>query len=122
MTRRWRSAPAVFFGSRRGRRRAVPHNRTPRLPLALRRVLARRPTLVPVLYAAGGIACGAGMLALDARVSDDQLPSWLLLNASSANAVVSGFGATLLFVVSVVYLVRISAVQLNAEPFSARVV
>ncbi len=62
------------------------------------------------------------MLAVDSWTRGDQLPSWVRLNATSASAVVSGFGATLLFVVSVVYLVRISAVQLNAEPFSARVV
>lgn len=94
----------------------------PRLSVSTGRSLALRPMLVPVLYAFAGVVTGAAMLALDAWVRDDQLPSWVRLNAQSANAVVSGFGATLLFVVSVVYLVRISAVQLNAEPFSARVV
>lgn len=88
----------------------------------MQRALERHPTLVPVLYAVGGVVCGAAMLGLDSWVSESALPSWLRLNAQSANAVASGFGATLLFVVSVVYLVRISAVQLNAEPFSARVV
>jgi uncharacterized membrane protein len=63
----------------------------------------------------------AGTLALDRWLGPDRTPSWLHVGTSVAQALTTGFGTSLLFVISVVFMVRIYALQMSAEPLSARV-
>jgi uncharacterized membrane protein len=73
------------------------------------------------MYAAGGAALAAGTLALDRWLGPDGTPSWMHVGTSVAQALTTGFGSSLLFVISVVFMVRMWAVQMSAEPLSARV-
>ncbi|WP_324273189.1 DUF2254 family protein [Blastococcus brunescens] len=77
--------------------------------------------VVALLYVAGGAALAAGSLALDRWLGPDGTPSWLQVGTSVAQALTTGFGSSLLFVISVVFMVRMWAVQMSAEPLSARV-
>ncbi|MCZ2860290.1 DUF2254 family protein [Blastococcus sp. VKM Ac-2987] len=74
-----------------------------------------------LLYVAGGAALAAGTLTLDRWLGPDGTPSWLHVGTSVAQALTTGFGSSLLFVISVVFMVRIYALQMSAEPLSARV-
>ncbi|MGY1780708.1 DUF2254 family protein, partial [Geodermatophilus sp. SYSU D01036] len=74
-----------------------------------------------LLYVAGGAALAAGTLTLDRSLGPDRTPSWLHVGTSVAQALTTGFGTSLLFVISVVFMVRIYALQMSAEPLSARV-
>jgi uncharacterized membrane protein len=77
--------------------------------------------VVALLYVAGGAALAAGTLALDRWLGPDRTPSWLHVGTSVAQSLTSGFSTSLLFVISVVFMVRMSALQMSAEPLSARV-
>lgn len=79
-----------------------------------------RPLPVPLLYVGGGVLLAIVTLAID-RSLGDAVPGWLRVGHQTALSLVTGFGSGLLFVVSVVFMVRIYAVQMSAEPFSARV-
>ncbi|MGY1725450.1 DUF2254 family protein [Geodermatophilus sp. SYSU D01062] len=74
-----------------------------------------------LLYAAGGAALAAGTLALDRWLGPDRTPSWLHVSTSVAQALTTGFATSLLFVISVVFMVRMYALDMSAEPLSARV-
>jgi uncharacterized membrane protein len=92
---------------------AVPTRATGTRPLD-------RPLPVPLLYVGAGVLLAIVTLAIDRSVGD-AVPGWLRLGHQTALSLVTGFGSGLLFVVSVVFMVRIYAVQMSAEPFSARV-
>jgi uncharacterized membrane protein len=79
------------------------------------------PVVVALLYAAGGAALAAGTLALDRWLGPNRTPSWLQVGTSMAQALTTGIGTSLLFVISVVFMVRMYALQMSAEPLSARV-
>jgi hypothetical protein len=79
-----------------------------------------RPLPVPLLYVGAGVILAIVTLAID-RSLGDAVPGWLRVGHQTALSLVAGFGSGLLFVVSVVFMVRIYAVQMSAEPFSARV-
>jgi uncharacterized membrane protein len=92
---------------------AVPTRATGTRPLD-------RPLPVPLLYVGAGVLLAIVTLAIDRSIGD-AVPGWLRLGHQTALSLVTGFGSGLLFVVSVVFMVRIYAVQMSAEPFSARV-
>ncbi|MBW0108605.1 DUF2254 domain-containing protein [Pseudonocardia sp. KRD-182] len=83
--------------------------------------LTDHPVVLALLYVAAGAALAAGSLALDRWLGPDRTPSWLHVDPSVAQALTTGFGSSLLFVISVVFMVRMWAVQMSAEPLSARV-
>ena len=75
---------------------------------------------VALLYAAGGAALAAGTPALDRWLGAERTPSWLHVGTSVAQALTTVFGTSLLFVISVVSMVRMWPAQLSAEPLSTR--
>lgn len=79
------------------------------------------PVVLALLYAAVGAVAAAGTLAFDRWLGPGRTPSWLEVDSSVAQALTTGFGSSLLFVISVVFMVRMWAVQMSAEPLSARV-
>lgn len=95
-----------------------------RLALAVRRGLARagaHPVTVPLLYIAGGIVVGAVLLALDAALGESAVPRWLRIGPQTARSSLVGMVTSFLFVISVVFWVRIWAVQMTAQPVLPRV-
>jgi uncharacterized membrane protein len=77
--------------------------------------------VVALLYVAGGAALAAGTLGLDRWLGPAGTPSWLHVDISVAQALTTGFATSLLFVISAVFMVRIYALQMSAEPLPARV-
>jgi hypothetical protein len=86
--------------------------------------LTDHPVVVALLYVADGAALAAlaaGTLALDRWLGPDRTPSWLQVDTSVAQALTTGFGTSLLFVISVGFMVGMYALPMSAEPLSARV-
>lgn len=91
---------------------------------AVRRRLVRagsHPVVVPLLYIAGGIVVGAIMLTIDAAVGESAVPRWLRIGPLTARSSLVGMVTSFLFVISVVFWVRIWAVQMTAQPVLPRV-
>lgn len=82
--------------------------------------LLRLPMGIPVPYAVGGVLAALALLQVDSIVASDSVPTWARLSREAATTLMSGFAASSIFVVGVVYLVRISAVQLNTQSLPPR--
>ncbi len=95
-------------------------DRRPSVALGLRPP-TDHPVVVALLYVAGAASLAAGTLALDRWLGPEGTPSWLHVGPSVAQGLTSGFSTSLLFVISVVFMVRMYALQMTAEPLSARV-
>jgi hypothetical protein len=72
----------------------------------------------PVRRGRGGLA--AGTPALDRWLGPDRTPSWLHVGTSVAQALTTGFGTSLLFLISVAFRVWMWPAQMSAEPLSTR--
>lgn len=87
----------------------------------LRRSVERSPLRVPIAYIVAGFVLALAMLALDAGVGEGDLPSWTHVGPETARSSLIGMVTSFLFVISVVFWVRIWAVQMSARPVLARV-
>lgn len=76
---------------------------------------------VPVLYLLGGIATAIGLVALDAAIGEQGVPAWLRVGEDLARSALVALATSFLFVVSVVFWVRIWALQMSAQPVLSRV-
>lgn len=72
------------------------------------------PISVPLSYIAGGVGVGAAMLVLDSLLAPMDRLSWLWVSSQVARSSLVGLVTSFLFVISVVFWVRIWAVQLTA--------
>lgn len=72
------------------------------------------PVSVPLSYIVGGIGVGAAMLAIDSVLAETDRLSWLWVSPQVARSSLVGLVTSFLFVISVVFWVRIWAVQLTA--------
>lgn len=98
--------------------------RTQRGAAVARRSLGRiraHPVTIPVLYILAGIGVGATMLLVDAVIGEAGIPRWLRVGPQVARSSLVGMVTSFLFVISVVFWVRIWAVQMTAQPVLPRV-
>ncbi len=79
------------------------------------------PLTIPLLYIVGGIVVGGLMLLVDATVGEAAIPRWLRVGPQVARSSLIGMVTSFLFVISVVFWVRIWAVQMTAQPVLPRV-
>ncbi|MFP4311276.1 MAG: DUF2254 family protein [Nitriliruptoraceae bacterium] len=90
------------------------------------RRLARRlegnAIAVALAYIVGGVTVAVAMLLVDAAVGEQAIPDWLRLGPSLARSSLIGLGTSIVFVVSVVFWIRIWTVQTAAQPALPRVV
>jgi uncharacterized membrane protein len=77
-----------------------------------------RALIVPVAYAVVGAAVGVAAVSLDGAV---RAPEAMQFGTSTARALTTGFAASFVFVVSVVFWVRLYAMQVAAELLTPRV-
>lgn len=87
----------------------------------LRRRVDRSAVTTPIAYIVGGILVAVGMLAVDAAVGEQAVADWLRLGPSLARSSLVGLATSFVFVISVVFWVRVWAVQTAAQPALPRV-
>jgi uncharacterized membrane protein len=75
----------------------------------------------PVAYIVGGIAVALAVLAVDAAVGEQAVPGWLRIGPTLARSSLVGLATSFVFVISVVFWVRVWAVQTTAQPTLPRV-
>jgi uncharacterized membrane protein len=76
----------------------------------------------PLAYVVGGITVAIAVLAVDAAVGEQAMPAWLRIGPSLARSSLVGLATSFVFVVSVVFWVRVWAVQTTAQPALPRVI
>lgn len=89
--------------------------------LQLRRRARQSPLNAPVSYALGGVLAALIMVGVDAAIGEQAIPGWLRIGPSLARSSLVGLVTSFLFVVSVVFWVRVWAVQMSAQPVMSRV-
>jgi uncharacterized membrane protein len=75
----------------------------------------------PVAYILAGIAVALAVLAVDAAGGEQAVPDWLRIGPTLARSSLVGMATSFVFVVSVVFWVRMWAVQTTAQPALPRV-
>lgn len=78
--------------------------------------------VTPLAYVVGGITVAIAVLVVDAAVGEQAVPAWLRTGPLLARSSLIGLATSFLFVVSVVFWVRVWAVQTAAQPALPRVV
>ncbi len=106
----------------------TPSSSGPTRPVAaatttrIRRRIGGSALTTPTAYIAAGITLALAMLAIDATVGEQSVPEWLRIGPSLARSSLVGLATSFVFVVSVVFWVRIWAVQTTAQPALPRVI
>lgn len=88
----------------------------------IRRRVGSNALTTPIAYIVLGIAVALAMLSLDAAVGEQAVPEWLRIGPSLARSSLVGLATSFVFVVSVVFWVRVWAVQTTAQPALPRVI
>ncbi|MFP4149885.1 MAG: DUF2254 family protein [Nitriliruptoraceae bacterium] len=78
--------------------------------------------VTPLAYIVGGATVAVAMLLVDAAVGEQAIPDWLRLGPSLARSSLIGLGTSFVFVVSVVFWIRVFTVQTASQPALPRVV